>query len=206
LKVLGVAGGSGSGKTTFAQMLAKALGDDKVLILAQDSYYRDQSAHFDHDGGSVNFDHPDAIDWPLMCQHLDQLRRNHPIEIPIYDFATHKRKTETVHAVPKPYVVVDGILIYVESAVRDRMDYKVYIQTAEDVRFERRLRRDVVERGRTEDGVRAQIAAQVKPMHDEFVEPTAELSDAIISGEKSFAPLVDLLIQQLSQIDGFLQT
>lgn len=204
MKVLGVAGGSGSGKTTFAQMLAKALGDDKVLILAQDSYYRDQSAHFDHDGGSVNFDHPDAIDWPLMCQHLDLLRRNHPIEIPIYDFATHKRKTETIRALPKPYVVVDGILIYVESAVRDRMDYKVYIQTAEDVRFERRLRRDVVERGRTEDGVRAQIAAQVKPMHDEFVEPTAELSDAIISGEKSFAPLVDLLIQQLGQIDGFL--
>jgi uridine kinase len=203
LKVLGVAGGSGSGKTTFANMLASALGDDKVLILAQDSYYRDQSAHFDHDGGSVNFDHPDAIDWPLMCHHLDELRHNRPIEVPIYDFATHKRRKDTVRATPKPFVVVDGILIYVEAAVRERMDYRIFIQTAEDVRFERRLRRDVVERGRTEDGVRAQIAAQVKPMHDEFVEPTAELSDAIISGEKSFAPLVDLVIQKLKATYGF---
>jgi uridine kinase len=195
LKIIGIAGGSGSGKTTFAKMLTESLGPHQVTLLAQDNYYIDQSAKFDRDGGQVNFDHPSAIDWELLAQHLKLLKMHHPIEMPIYEFATHKRKRETLKRVPTPYVILDGILIFVEELVRAQMDHRIFISAREEVRFARRLKRDVIERGRTEDGVRAQYFSQVKPMHDMYVEPTSEYANHIISGEEDFGLSLSQLLK-----------
>jgi len=198
--MIGIAGGSGSGKTTFARLLMEALGRSQVSILGQDNYYIDQSHRFDGDGKSVNFDHPEAIDWGLLAQHLRLLKMGHAVQMPIYDFSTHKRKAETIIVNPTPYIILDGILIYVPEPVRQQIDVKIFIETREDVRFERRLKRDVAERGRTPDGVRAQYFAQVKPMHDQFVEPTKSFADKIISGERSFQQDVEQMLAHLRTI------
>ncbi len=203
MTVIGIAGGSGSGKTTFARLLTERLGVGSVAVLAQDSYYIDQSKRFDRDGGQVNFDHPDALDWDLLVTHLKQLRSGQAVEVPIYDFATHKRKIETILVEPKPFVLVDGILIYVPDHLREEMTCKVFIQTREEIRFERRLRRDVAERGRTPEGVRAQYLAQVKPMHDRFVEPSRAFADRVISGEADFHPAIEELVKELLETKRF---
>jgi uridine kinase len=197
--VIGIAGGSGSGKTTFARMLTEKLGRSNVAIIAQDNYYIDQSSVFDKDGGKVNFDHPNSIDWALVAQHIKLLKMGYAIDMPVYDFATHTRRSETVKVDPKPFLILDGILILVTEEVRQLIDYKIFIQTREDIRFERRLKRDVAERGRTEDGVRAQYFSQVKPMHDQFVEPTATTATRIISGEIDFAEAIDTVIKELNR-------
>jgi uridine kinase len=192
LKVFGISGGSGSGKTTFTKLLFERLNDsiqpDKINanILAQDNYYLDQSHKFDHDGGSVNFDHPNSIDWDLFRKHILELKNHKEIQMPIYDFATHKRKSEFILITPKPYILLDGILILHLEEVRKLMDYKIFIQTNEELRFHRRMLRDTIERGRTIAGVTEQFERQVKPMHDLFVETTAQFADKIISGESAF--------------------
>ncbi len=175
--ILAISGGSGSGKTTFARKVKNQLGDENVAILGQDSYYIDQSHHFDKDGGKVNFDHPSALDFPLMAEHIKALKSGRAVEVPIYDFATHKRLKETQTLKPKPYILVDGILIFHPEDLVTLFDYKVFIDTPENLRLERRLKRDVEERGRTPEGVRIQFMNQVKPMHDQFVEPSKKLAD-----------------------------
>ena len=179
--IVGVAGGSGSGKTTFANELKKSLGDSLCDILAQDSYYIDQSDKFDHDGGSVNFDHPDAIDSELLSKHLEALKSMSEINIPIYDFATHKRLQKTTSFKPRKIVLVDGILLYSWPEVTQHFNHKVFVDCPEELRFQRRLKRDVEERGRTPDGVHAQFFKQVKPMHDKFVEPSKKEACDIIT-------------------------
>src|SRR5665213_2372416 len=174
--LLGVAGGSGSGKTYFARDLVRRLGDDRCTIVYQDSFYIDQSKRFDFDGGSVNFDHPSSIDFDCLAQRLASLKSGKAAEIPIYDFATHQRKTETVQMAPKSVIIVDGILIFHAPQVRALFDDLIFFDTAEELRFQRRLERDVKERGRTPDGVHKQFFSQVKPMHDLYVEPSRELS------------------------------
>ncbi len=196
-KVIGIAGGSGSGKTTFAKLLTERLGLQRVVVLAQDNYYIDQSDKFDGDGGSVNFDHPSAIDWLLLAQHLKLLKMGYAIDMPVYDFATHVRCKETIRVAPSPYVLVDGILIFVSEIVRAHNHYKIFIQTREEIRFARRLKRDVAERGRTEDGVRAQYFLQVKPMHDQFVEPSSHHADKIVSGEIDFTTAIHTVVSEL---------
>ena len=180
--ILGVSGGSGSGKTYFAQALAERLGPECSSIVYQDNYYIDQSAKFDHDGGSVNFDHPSALDFELMAQHLQELKDSNPINIPLYDFATHSRKEECIKQRPKKVIIVDGILILGQPSLRDIFSESVFVQTPERIRFERRLNRDVKERGRTPAGVKAQFEAQVKPMHDKFVEPSKKYATYVSSG------------------------
>jgi uridine kinase len=194
LKMIGIAGGSGSGKTTFARLLTDALGRENVLTIGQDSYYIDQSHRFDRDGGSVNFDHPESIDWKLLEEHLRWLRQGVTVQMPIYDFATHKRSPTVIEIKPKPFIILDGILIYVQPEIVRHLDLKIFIQTRESVRFERRLKRDVVERGRTDAGVRAQFANQVKPMHDQFVEPSLACADKIISGEVDFTSAIQEIV------------
>jgi uridine kinase len=200
ISIIGVAGGSGSGKTTFARALTDKLGRENVTVLAQDSYYIDRSSDFDRDGGRVNFDDPNSIDWGLMEQHLKLLRKGAGVDIPIYEFATHKRQSHTMRMEPKKYLIVDGILIYVHDAIRTLIDEKIFIEAPELVRFERRLKRDVVERGRTPDGVRAQFFGQVKPMHDKFVEPSRFHATEVINSEHEFGPDIHRVAEKLFKL------
>ncbi len=186
ITIIGISGGSGSGKTTFAKSLQRLLGDSRSVILAQDSYYIDQSAHFKGDGENVNFDHPSALDFPLLAEHLALLKVGHPIQVPIYDFATHTRKKEHTPLEPHPVVILDGTLILSQEIIRPHLSASIFIETSETVRYDRRFKRDLVERGRLPDGIKKQFDRQVKPMHDQFVEPSKVHATEIISGERSF--------------------
>ena len=177
--ILGVAGGSGSGKTYFAQELKAALGEHATIVY-QDNFYIDQSHRFDHDGGSVNFDHPESLDLKLLAQCLSELKSGLPSKIPIYDFKTHTRKDEKLHLEPTTIVIVDGILIFHPDYLRAQFDEMVFFDTPENLRFQRRLSRDVTERGRTPEGVEAQFLKQVKPMHDQFVDPSKTHAHVVI--------------------------
>jgi uridine kinase len=195
--IIGVAGGSGSGKTTFAKKLFELLGSDKAVIIGQDSYYIDQSARFDGDGGSVNFDHPDAIEFSLLGEHLKKLKSGMDIEVPSYDFSTHKRIEAKTKIAPHEIIIVDGILILGQKSVRDQLDYAIFMDAPEEVRFERRLKRDVAERGRTGIGVYRQFYKQVKPMHDQFVETSKSFANKIVTTEtfvKELNTLVNILL------------
>ncbi len=180
IRIVGISGGSGSGKTTFARALAANVPSDSCALIFQDNYYIDQSARFDKDGGAVNFDHPDAIDFALLARQLAELKAGRPVEIPIYDFATHKRLQKTLPQDPRRLILLDGILIFHSEPVRALLDEMVFFDTPESLRYERRLHRDVRERGRTPEGVRAQFFKQVKPMHDLYVEPTKFFADTIV--------------------------
>jgi uridine kinase len=181
--IIAISGGSGSGKTFLAEAINNELGD-QANILSQDNYYIDQSDKFDGDGGSVNFDHPESIDFELLAAHLKLLKENETISMPQYDFATHTRSEETIDFEPAPIIVVDGILILCSQELREIFDEIVFVETPEDIRFERRLKRDVEERGRTPEGVKVQFSKQVKPMHDQFVEPCKSCADIVSSGIK----------------------
>ena len=196
-KIVAIAGGSGSGKTFLANAIYQELGEKNSFVLYQDSYYIDQSHKFDHDGGSVNFDHPDSIDFPLLCTHLRDLKDNKSIEVPSYDFATHKRALSTKLQGPKPIVLVDGILILCHPELREIFDEIIFVHAPELIRFERRLERDVRERGRTEEGVRNQFKAQVKPMHDKFVEPSSHFANRLSSGTdmKEFSATLEYVLK-----------
>lgn len=194
--IIGVAGGSGSGKTTAVKYLQEKLGQDECRILYQDSYYIDQSDKFDRDGGAVNFDHPSALEFSLMEKHLGELRDGKTIDVPIYDFPTHTRSTETKSLSPSEYILVDGILIYSQPGVRKCLDHLIFVDACEETRFQRRLERDVRERGRTPEGVHKQFFSQVKPMHDEFVEPSKEHASFVIENESDFGHLHEELKQK----------
>jgi len=185
--VLGVAGGSGSGKTYFADALHKALGPKTSTIVYQDNFYIDQSHRFDHDGGSVNFDHPESLDFPLLAEKVRELKDGHATAIPIYDFATHKRRKETLHVAPRKVIIVDGILIFHPPYLRELFDGLIFFDTPEDLRYERRLKRDVEERGRTPEGVKAQFLKQVKPMHDQFVEPSKAHAQLVVTDNSNYS-------------------
>jgi uridine kinase len=194
--ILGVAGGSGSGKTYFSTALQNSLGTDLCEIVYQDNFYIDQSHRFDFDGGSVNFDHPDSIDFHLLSLCLRKLKEGRPAEIPIYDFKTHKRVSQSLKILPKPLIIVDGILIFHSEPVRNLFDHKVYFDTAEEIRYSRRLSRDIHERGRTEEGVRNQFQSQVKPMHDAFVEPSKAYADTVVSENQNLEVILDHFCQK----------
>lgn len=204
--ILGVAGGSGSGKTFFAETLAKKLGPEVAFVLYQDNYYFDQSLKFDHDGGSVNFDHPDALDFDYMASHLDDLKNGFDIEIPIYDFSTHSRLEKTKYQKAKKVVIIDGILILTQPKILELCDQTIFIETPENIRYQRRLNRDVVERGRTEAGVKAQFQAQVKPMHDLFVEPSKLNAGQVSSGTdmNAFYGLLNSIQRQIFEPSLFM--
>ncbi|MGE3263032.1 MAG: uridine kinase [Bacteriovoracia bacterium] len=178
--LLGVAGGSGSGKTFFARALRERLGPHACEIIYQDNFYFDQSKRFDFDGGSVNFDHPDAIDFARLALSLRTLKSGQATEIPIYDFKTHSRSPSTLRVEPLRVIVTDGILIFHSSEVRALFDELVFFDTPEELRFMRRLERDVAERGRTPEGVKNQFYKQVKPMHDQFVAPSKEFAHHVV--------------------------
>jgi uridine kinase len=199
IKVIGIAGGSGSGKTTFARAIEKALGPGQSAVLSQDHYYIDQSARFTGDGESVNFDHPEALDFPLLRDHLLALKAGRGIDVPVYEFATHKRLARTERFEPLPVILLDGTLILSQELIRPCLDLSFFVGCPEKVRFERRLERDVRERGRTPEGVRKQFERQVKPMHDLFVEPSQEHASHRLSGERSVLEAAELWAKSLSE-------
>jgi uridine kinase len=178
--ILGVAGGSGSGKTHFARALRDHLSAESCEIVYQDNFYIDQSKKFDHDGGAVNFDHPDAIDFALLTEKIGELKRGSNATVPIYDFVTHSRKKETLPVRAAPVILVDGILIFHWRPLRELFDELVFFDAPEELRFQRRLERDVQERGRNPEGVRNQFFKQVKPMHDRFVEPCRAFAHTVV--------------------------
>lgn len=182
--LIGVSGGSGSGKTFFAQALKRELGPDICEIISQDNYYIDQSHRFDFDGGSVNFDHPDSIDFGLLEAHLADFKGGRSVQVPVYDFVTHTRQQQTYRVDPKPVIIVDGILIFHPPGLRRQFDDLIYFDTHENLRFKRRLDRDTKERGRDPEGVHNQFYKQVKPMHDRYVEPCkAYANEVVIEGQ-----------------------
>jgi uridine kinase len=193
VQVIGISGGSGSGKTTLALELAKHLGQ-RAVVLYQDSYYIDQSHRFDGDGGAVNFDHPECLEFSLLAQHLKQLKKGAAIEVPQYDFATHKRIPATQHLASHAFILVDGTLLLSQPDIRECLDLKVFVKANEKLRYSRRLARDVAERGRTPEGVEKQFRLQVKPMHDDFVEPSMAHADLVVSGEVSIQDCVNKVL------------
>jgi uridine kinase len=178
--IIGICGGTGSGKTTVANRILESVNASDVAFIQQDSYYRNlKDLPLDY-RQQVNFDHPDALDNDLLVHHIRKLKAGGSVELPLYDFKTHTRLNETVVIEPKPIVIVEGILIFADSRLLEQMDIKVFVDTPDDIRFIRRLRRDVAERGRTVDSVIEQYLATVRPMHQQFVEPSKRYADVII--------------------------
>ena len=178
--VIGIAGGSGSGKTTVAQEILNRVGADRIAFLQHDSYYKDLSGLPPTQRAEVNFDHPNSLETELLIEHIVSLRDGKPIEVPIYNFSTHSRTDQTFNVAPHRVVLVEGILIFVEAALRQLFDIKIFVDTDADIRFIRRLQRDITERGRTTESVIKQYRATVRPMHLEFVEPSKRYADVII--------------------------
>jgi len=178
--ILGVAGGTGSGKTTVVRSILEAAGEDRIALIEQDSYYRDVDWRSEADLLQHNFDHPAAVDNDLLVAHLAALKAGHPVEVPIYDFVRHRRTPRTRRVLPLPVILLEGILIFVEPALRELLDFKIYVDTDADLRLIRRLGRDIAERGRSVKDVLRQYLETVRPMHLEFVEPSKRWADIII--------------------------
>jgi uridine kinase len=178
--VIGVAGGTGSGKTTVAQEVLKRAGTEQISLIQHDAYYKDLSDLPTAQRAMLNFDHPDALDNGLLITHLQRLKAGQPIDVPIYDFTTHTRTGQSRHVEPHRVILVEGILIFADEALRRLMDVKIYVDTDADIRFIRRVKRDIAERGRTMESVIHQYLATVRPMHQEFVEPSKRFADIII--------------------------
>lgn len=195
-RIVGIAGGSGSGKTTVTAALMERLGT-MATLLQQDWYYRDQSALSPEERAALNYDHPDAQETDLLVTHLEALRAGLPVEAPQYDFATHTRRRDTVTVSPCPWLVVEGINALAHAGLRAHCDLTVYVDAPADIRFIRRLRRDVAERGRTAESVITQYLDQVRPMHELYVEPCKHVADLVLSGEVPVEESVDLILARL---------
>ena len=178
--VIGIAGGTGSGKTTFSRELVATLMTNKIVYLSHDSYYRDQSNVPFSERVKVNYDHPDSLETELMIKHIEKLRAYQPVDIPIYDFVEHTRAKETEHIEPQSVILIEGILIFAVKELRDLMDMKIFVDTDADIRFMRRLQRDIEERGRSVKSVCDQYINVVRPMHEAFVEPSKTYADIIV--------------------------
>ena len=178
--VIGMAGGSGSGKTTIAESVVDTIGPDRATLLQMDAYYRDRPDLTLDERARINYDHPDAIEIELLVKHLEELADGRSVDVPIYDFTTHARCEETDRVAPRPVIVVEGILTLFDAVLRDRLDLKIFVDTDADLRLARRLRRDIEERGRSLESVISQYLRTVRPMHLQFVEPSKRYADLII--------------------------
>ena len=197
-KIVGIAGGTGSGKTTLARKIREGLGEASNLIQF-DWYYRDLSYLPMKDREDVNFDHPSSLESELLVEHLKMLKNGEGVDVPMYDFKTHSRTSETLHIDPLPVIVVEGILLFCFEPLRDMLDIKIFVDTDADIRAFRRIRRDMRERGRTFDSIRKQYYKTVRPMHLEFVEPSKRYADVIIPEGGSNLIALDLIIERLKQ-------
>lgn len=198
--VIGLAGGTGSGKTSVANEILKRLDRNHVMVLQHDSYYKDLEQHHGLTPDKINFDHPDSLETDLLIQHLRQLCEGKTISQPLYNFATHRRMTETQQLTPKDIIIVDGILIFVEKRLREVMDIKIFVDTDADERLIRRVRRDILERGRSVETVMNQYLDTVKPMHLEFVEPSKHWADVIIPRGADNFVAIDMVVTKIKSM------
>ena len=178
--IIGVAGGSGSGKSTVTEHILEVIGKDSVSVLIQDNYYKDLAKLTPEQRRMVNFDHPDAFDWELMLKHLDDLANGLPVEMPTYDYTKDTRKAETITLLPAKIIILEGIFSLLDIDVTNYMSLRIFVDTADDIRFIRRLQRDITERGRTTESVIKQYLESVRPMHRQFVEPSKRNAHIII--------------------------
>ena len=198
--LIGIAGGTGSGKTTVARAIYDRVGKDKIEWISHDSYYRNFEGLNPEERHHINFDHPDSLETELLARHLDVLSKGASVEVPLYDFTAHARKTETVRVEPRRVIIVEGILVLFEPELRKRIDIKLYVDTPSDLRFMRRLVRDIKTRGRSMESVIEQYLTTVRPMHEEFVEPSKRYADLIIpeGGENMVA--IDAIIARVEHL------
>ncbi len=195
--LIGIAGGSGSGKTTLANKLVECFGSDEVSILRHDNYYKRHDDITYEERTRLNYDHPDAFDTELLSEHIRMLKSGQPVQMPVYDYTVHNRSDEVVEVLPSPVIVLEGILIFAEKTLCDLMDIKVFVDTDADVRILRRILRDVKQRGRSLDSVVNQYLSTVKPMHEQFVEPSKRQADVIIPDGGYNRVALDMLIQRV---------
>lgn len=198
--VIGVAGGSGSGKTTVAEIVLQQVGRQRIAFLQHDSYYRELTSLSLSQRATVNFDHPDSLESEMMREHILGLKDWQPVEVPVYDFTTHSRTAETIHVEPRRVILVEGILIFAEPRLRELFDVKIFVDTDSDIRFIRRLDRDITERGRTTENVIKQYMNTVRPMHLEFVEPSKRYADVIIPEGGLNTVAMDMVIARIESL------
>ena len=198
--VIAIAGGSGSGKTTVAQVILQRVGPDRISFLQHDAYYKDLSGLPPVQRAEFNFDHPNSLESELLIQHIKQLKNGQPVEVPIYDFATHSRTERTYTVQARGVILVEGILLFAEPALRELFDVKLFVDTDSDIRFIRRLQRDIAERGRTTDSVIHQYMTTVRPMHLEFVEPSKRYADVIIPEGGFNAAALDMVVARIETL------
>lgn len=204
--IIGVGGGSGSGKTTVVRHILNGIGEDNIQLLQHDSYYRDLSHLPLEERKKQNFDHPSSLETELMIRHVEALKNGYQVDVPVYDFAAHTRSDESEKVAPKEIILLDGILIFTEPELRNQMDIKLFVDTDDDVRLLRRIKRDIMERGRELEGVMHQYEQYVRPMHLEFVEPSKRYADIIIprGGENQVA--LDMVIATIREKLTFIQS
>jgi uridine kinase len=198
--VIGIAGGTGSGKSTVSRKLAAAIPSGRCAVIDHDAYYRDQSHLSPEERTRINYDHPDSLESTLLAEHLTKLRRGEAVDIPSYDFVNHTRAQLTRRVEPAAVLIVEGILVFTDAALRDQMDIKIFVDTDADIRLMRRIRRDLEQRGRSFASVRDQYYASVRPMHLQFVEPSKRYADLIVpeGGDNHIA--LDVLLGQLGRV------
>ena len=197
--LIGIAGGTGSGKTTLADKVVQSFGSNEVSILRHDNYYKRHDEMPFEERCKLNYDHPDAFDTDLLCEHIKLLKAGQSIQMPVYDYANHNRSDKTVTVETAPVIVLEGILIFAEPELCNLMDIKVFVDTDADVRILRRITRDVKERGRSLDSVITQYLTTVKPMHEQFVEPSKRRADIIIPEGGENAVALEMLIQRVKK-------
>ncbi len=198
--VIGIAGGTGSGKTTVANVILNRVGTEHIAFIPHDAYYKDLNALPRAQRDVINFDHPDSLESDLLVKHVQALQLSKPVEIPIYNFTTHSRTEETTHIDPQAVILVEGILIFAESKLRDLFDVKIFVDTPPDIRFIRRLKRDIEERGRSAESVILQYQTTVRPMHLEFVEPSKRHADVIIPEGGLNTVAMDMVVARIEAL------
>jgi len=198
--VIGIAGGTGSGKTTVANVILNRVGTEHIAFIPHDAYYKDLNELSRAQRDVINFDHPDSLESDLLVDHVQSLQRCEPVEIPIYDFTTHSRTGETTHVDPQAVILVEGILVFAESKLRDLFNVKIFVDTPPDIRFIRRLKRDIDERGRSVESVILQYQTTVRPMHLEFVEPSKRHADVIIPEGGLNTVAMDMVVARIEAL------
>ncbi len=204
--VIGIAGGTGSGKSTVAKVIIDRVGANHIALLPHDAYYKNLDQLEPAQRGLINFDHPDSLETSLLVFHIKQLKNFQSVELPVYDFKTHTRTNNTIHIEPQPVILVEGILILAEQGFRELFDVKIFVDTDADIRFIRRLERDIAERGRTGTSVINQYMSTVRPMHMEFVEPSKRYADVIIPEGGLNTVAMDMVVARIEALLRFHQS